>query len=462
MVDLPSFDTKMSDAEGLMWRMEKDPHLSSTFGNITILDRKPDFERLVRRMEHCTWIVPRLRQRVQPAPANLTAPTWVDDPGFDIRYHVRHMALPKPGSMRQLLDMASLIVNDPFDRTRPLWQFVIVEGLKGGKAALIEKLHHTLADGEGMVQLSLAFLDFEADAPEPPAFDAEAVGEARDQHASMGGGDVIRDLLAGGLRMPLGMFRQLKTLFADPTQLPEAGNAAAETVRGVVSQLSDVDGAKSPLWTQRSLKRRIETLRAPYRETREIARQLGGKLNTAFLTVAAEAASRYHVSMGAPVEHLRSSMAISTRNESSGANAFSLVRMLIPTSEMPIADRFALINEAASAARGSSNSASLETLAAVAAALPTSLVTRLARTQAQTIDFATSNVRGAPIPMFVAGAQLLENYPVGPLAGVAFNLTLLSYLGSLDMGVNIDTAAVADPGLLHDCLCGAFADFLAL
>jgi diacylglycerol O-acyltransferase len=89
-------------------------------------------------------------------------------------------------------------------------------------------------------------------------------------------------------------------------------------------------------------------------------------------------------------------------------------------------------------------------------------VTRLAWTQAQTVDFATSNVRGAPIAMYVAGAQLLENYPVGPLAGVAFNLTLLSYLGSLDMGVNIDTAAVADPDLLHRCLAGAFTDFLAV
>jgi hypothetical protein len=94
--------------------------------------------------------------------------------------------------------------------------------------------------------------------------------------------------------------------------------------------------------------------------------------------------------------------------------------------------------------------------------LPTSLVTRLARTQAQTVDFATSNVRGAPIAMYVAGAKLLENYPVGPLGGVAFNLTLLSYLGSLDMGVNIDTAAVADPALLHTCLAGAFDDLLAV
>ena len=97
MSDTTRFDRKMSDAEGLMWRLEKDPHLSSAFANVTILDRPPDFERLVRRMERATQVVERLRQRVQPAPVNLTAPTWVDDPNFDIRYHMRHIALPKPG-----------------------------------------------------------------------------------------------------------------------------------------------------------------------------------------------------------------------------------------------------------------------------------------------------------------------------------------------------------------------------
>jgi diacylglycerol O-acyltransferase len=461
MADLPAFDVKMSDAEGLMWRMEKDPHLSSTFANITILDRQPDVAQLMRRMEHATWIVPRLRQRVQSAPANLAAPIWVDDSNFDIRFHVRHLALPKPGTMRQLLDLASLITNDPFDRTRPLWQFVVVDGLRGGRSALIEKLHHTIADGEGMVQLSLAFLDFDRDAPEPE-LDADATATSAESSPPSSNGDVFRDVLAGSLRMPLGILRQVRGLLTDPTQIPDASNAAAGTVRGIISQLSDVDSARSPLWTKRSLQRRIETLRAPFSETRDVARRLGGTLNTAFLTVAAEAASRYHVASGAPVDALRASMAISTRSATSGANAFSLVRMLIPTGEMAIADRFIAINEAASTARGGGGGASLETLAAVASTLPTSLVTRLARTQAQTVDFATSNVRGAPIPMFVAGAQLLENYPVGPLGGVAFNLTLLSYLGSLDMGVNIDSAAVADPTLLHTCLSGAFTDLLAL
>ena len=112
-------------------------------------------------------------------PANLTAPTWVDDTNFDLRYHVRHLALPKPGTMRQLLDLASLIACDPFDRTRPLWQFVVVDGLRGGKSALIEKLHHTITDGEGSVKLSLQFLDFERDAPDPPPLDPAAARRPR-------------------------------------------------------------------------------------------------------------------------------------------------------------------------------------------------------------------------------------------------------------------------------------------
>jgi WS/DGAT/MGAT family acyltransferase len=461
MSDLPHLDRKMSDAEGLMWRLEKDPYLSSTFANVTILDRPPDFERLVARMERATNAFERLRQRVQPVPANLSAPLWVDDSNFDIRYHVRHLALPKPGTVRQLLDLASLIACDPFDRTRPLWQFTVVDGLKGGKSALIEKLHHTIADGESSVMLSLQFLDFARDAPEPPPIDPATRERLGSDASTPPGGEVLRDLLAGSLKMPLGLIKQVRDLLADPTSIPGAGNAAADTIRGVMSQLGDTEKAHSPLWTARSLQRRMEVLRAPFGPTRAAAKRLGGTLNTAFLTAATEAAARYHQQLGHPVEQLRASMAISTRTESSGANAFSLARMMVPTGEMTIGERFREISEATSAARSSSPGQSLEALAAVAATLPTSLVTRLARQQSQTIDFATSNVKGSPVPMYVSGAMLLENYPVGPLGGVAFNLTLLSYNHSLDMGVNIDAAAVTDGDLLRRCLERAFADLVA-
>jgi diacylglycerol O-acyltransferase / wax synthase len=457
-----AYDRTMSDAEGLMWRLEKDPHLSSTFANVTILDRKPDFDKLRRRMERVVIRIPRLRQRVQTVPGNVSAPVWVDDPEFDLSLHLRRIALPKPGTERQLLDLATLITADPFDRTRPLWQFVIVEGLKGNRAALIEKLHHTITDGEGGVLVSLEFLDFERDAPELPIPTAAEVAEASDSSNDEGSPDAMRDFVAGTLRIPLGIVRQIKDLLGDPGQIADASSAAAETFRGIVSQLGDTEKARSPLWTERSLRRHLEVSSAPFTETRASARKLGGTLNTAFMTVAAEAASRYHTELGAPVESLRASMAISTRTDDSGSNAFSLVRMLVPTADIPIDERFRAIHESSQAAVGQSKSANLETIAAFASALPTSIVTRLARQQAETIDFATSNVKGAPIPMYAAGAQLLHNYPVGPLSGVAFNLTLLSYLGNLDMGMNTDVAAVTEPALMKRCLDRAIEDFLAI
>jgi WS/DGAT/MGAT family acyltransferase len=457
--ELPRFDNKMSDAEGLMWRLEKDPFLASTFGNITILDRHPNFEVFTRRMERTSIVVPRLRQRVQPAPASLGAPTWVDDSEFNIHHHVRHMALPAPGSMRQLLDMAMLIILDAFDRSRPLWQFVVVDGLAGGKSALVQKLHHTITDGEGGVALSMQFLDLQRDAPEPPVTIRESSPPS--SGASSDTSDLLRSSMADAMRVPLGILRQIREVLADPTQLPTLGVETAATVRALIAQIGNVDAARSPLWTQRSLQRRLEVLRAPYQPVRDASRALGGKINTAFLTAAADAAGRYHRQLGMPVESLRTSMVVSTRTENSGSNAFSLVRLLVPTSEMPIGERFAAITESVNQARESSKSATLDTLAAVSSALPTSVLTRIARSQSQTVDFATSNVRGSGIPLYIAGSQMLENYPVGPLAGVAFNLTLLSYNHSLDMGLNIDTAAVAQPELLRTCIEQSLADLIA-
>ncbi|MFZ9630074.1 MAG: wax ester/triacylglycerol synthase domain-containing protein [Ilumatobacteraceae bacterium] len=453
------FERAMSDAEALMWRLEKDPHLSSTFSNVTVLDRPLDMGRLLRRLERAVYAVPRLHQRVQPAPANLTPPVWVDDPNFDLHHHVRHIALPAPGTMRQLLDLASLLTADAFDRTRPLWQFHVVEGLEGGRGALIEKFHHTLVDGEAGVQLSLQFLDLDRDPPEPPPLDPELIAAARaaeSEHAPL---DVLREMVAGSVRMPLGMLRQVRDLVGDPGSIPDAGAAAVDTAKAVLHQLAESDAAKSPLWTSRSLRRRMEVLRAPFGPTRDAAKRLGGTLNTAFLACAADAAGRYHRALDAPVTELRASMAISTRTGDSGSNAFSLARMLVPTAEMTVRERFTAIRDAADVARSTGMSASLDALAAFTGTLPTSLITRVARQQAQTVDFATSNVRGAPVPLYVAGARLLQNYPLGPLGGVAFNLTLLSYDHSLDMGVNIDAAAVTEPALLQECLQDAFREF---
>jgi diacylglycerol O-acyltransferase / wax synthase len=454
------FDRRMSDAEGLLWRLDKDPFLSSNIANITIVDRPVDVEQLTRRLERATQLVPRLRQRVQQAPVNITPPSWVDDPGFDISYHIRHIALPPPGEMRQLLDLAVLFAADPFERARPLWEFLVVDGLADGRAALIQRFHHTLVDGEAGVQLMAHFVDLERDAPEPPPLRAEDLPPPDPEPAPATPGEALREMLAGSLRVPLGALRQASELLADPSRIPAASVAAYDTIRATVVQLSDTERARSPLWQERSLRRRLDVLRAPVDATKSAAKALGGTLNTAFVTVAAAAAGRYHAQLGAPIGHLRASMAISTRTEDSGANAYTLARLLVPTGDMPVDERFSLIAEAAATARAGSATANLDTLAAVAATLPSSLVTRIARQQTQTVDFATSNVRAAPFEVFIAGAKVLENYPIGPLGGVAFNLTLMSYDGSLDVGLHVDAAAVSEPDLLRTLMEGAFEELL--
>ncbi len=455
-------DRKMSDTEALMWRLEGERHMSSTFANLTILDRAPDVDLLKRRMEQVAVRVPRLRQVVREVPGNVGLPTWVDDPDFDVGTHIRRIALPPPGNHRQLLDLARLAVLDPFDRSRPLWQFIVVEGLADGRAALIEKLHHTIADGERGVALALEFLDLERDAPPPPAPTADEVASIEPDFVEDASAVVVRDVLAGALRIPLGVTERVRELLADPAALQAASDSAIDTLRSFGELLSSADPARSPLWTDRSGRRHVEVTSAPFDVTRDVAKRLGGTVNTAFVALAAEAAARYHAEFGTPVDELRASMAVSTRGEASGANAFSLVRMLVPTAEMGIEDRFEQVRLATQEVTGDASTPTLDSLAALTSPLPTAIVSRLARQQAGTVDFATSNVRGAPVPLYVAGAKLLHNHPIGPLTGVAFNITVLSYLEHLDMGLNIDPAAVADPAALLRHLDGAITSFLAV
>jgi len=148
-----------------MWSVERDPVMRSTFLNVTFLDAVPDFERFRRRMKIAVTRIERLHQRVE-SPGLGRAAAWVDDPDFDIDYHVRRVALPGPGTTRQLLDDAAVLYQDAFDPARPLWQLTIVEGLENDRAALLAKMHHTITDGQGGIRISEQFIDLERDATE--------------------------------------------------------------------------------------------------------------------------------------------------------------------------------------------------------------------------------------------------------------------------------------------------------
>lgn len=459
------FARRMSDTEALMWYLDKEPALRSTFGNLTLLDQPPDIDRLRTRLRRAVQLVLRLRQRVITPPVRLAPPEWADDPGFDLDYHVRRVAVPTPGTERQLLDLVALLGEDPLDRARPLWQFVVVEGLRDGRAALFQKLHHTFTDGEGGMRLSLMFIDLERHPDE--AARADALGEDPEAEGPAGPLDVLRQTLAHRARRQVDSSRRAMTAAAGalvrPDRVPGMARDAIDTARSVARQALVSETARSPLWTQRSLRRRLEVLSVPLAEVRQAAKNLDGTVNDLFVAGVAGGAGAYHRKHGVEVGDLRMAMPVSTRTDrGSGQNAFTPSRVLVPAGEPDPVARFREVRRRLTSTKSEPALGLAEQLAGILGLLPTSVLVRFAQQQAQTVDFATSNVRGSPSDLYIAGARIAGNYPLGPTAGTAFNVTLLSYRGSLDMGIHIDTAAVQEPELLRACIEDAFTELIEL
>jgi len=453
----------MSDVEALMWNLEKDPALASTFANVTILDQAPDADRLRDTMEHAVRIVPRLRQRVVPAFGRLAPPEWQDDAEFDLDYHIRRIGVPAPADDRALFDLAATLAAQPLERARPLWEFTIVDGLDGERAALFQKLHHTITDGEGGVRMSAEFIDFSREGQERAAPPDNEDADAPEPSTLM---STLVETASHNARRQLGIARRAITNAADlarhPDKVPAIGADLVASVQSLGRQMAVTDHAHSPLWTERSLRRRFEVLRIPLDDTKRAAKALGGSVNDIFVAGAAAAAGAYHRAKGAEVDELRITMPISTRGDGSmGGNAFTPARLTVPVNG-GATEQFAAIRDRLTDTKHERALGFADAFAGVVNILPTSMLVRFARQQVETVDFATSNVRGAPFDLYIAGAKILANYPMGPTGGTAFNLTVLSSSGWLDMGLNIDVAAIDDPVLLRDCLEDAYAELLSI
>lgn len=455
-------DRRMTDLEALMWNVEKDPHLDPTFGSVTLLDRSPDFAHLRRRLLQMVDRIPRLHQRVVPSLGRMAPPEWLDDPEFDIDFHLRHVALPPPGTTRQLFDLATLLVRDPLERTRPLWEFVVVEGLEGDRAALLQKMHHTITDGEGGVRMSEQFIDITRDLP-PVQDDVEITAEQGPPPATIL--DTAGDTLGHTWRRTMGIAQRAASATLDtlshPTRLPAASGDLVETARSAVRQLTVTDEARSPLWRERSLRRRLEVLDVDFDAAQRSAKALGGSLNDFFVTGVAGGAGEYHRRLGSPVDSLRMAMPVSTRKDkTAGGNAFVPTRVVVPVGTEDPLERFAAIHEVLGQTKRERVIGLVDQLAGLANLLPTSVVARFTLDQARAVDFTTSNVRAAPFDLFIAGALVEATYPLGPLSNTAFNLTMMSYRGVLNMGLHVDTGAIEHPELLRECVEEGFAELI--
>jgi WS/DGAT/MGAT family acyltransferase len=435
--------------------------MSPSGGSITIFDRPLDVPRFRRLMSHAVGSVPRLRQRAIEPATPLGTPSWASDREFELDWHVRHIGAPGEGTLRDLLDWLTPWLQDPYERSRPLWQYVAIDKLADGRGALAMKLHHVVTDGLGAVRLAGAYTSLERDAVDPPEIDISEVlaTEPDPPEGLMGFVEQLRGAMADSLRLPVGATRAIADTLAHPERLAALRTRIDDFTR---TASDTMQRAGSPLWTTRSRRRHLEALSVPFDTVHEAAKALGGSVNDFFVAGAVEGARRYHDELGAPLDRLHISFVVSTRGTSKGPqNAFTPVPVDVPAGAMSPAERFVAVRDVLHARREQVHGGGpIANVAAVANLLPTSVVTGIARSQAAHIDFATSNLPGYLGDSYVCGARAEHTYVFGPVAGTAFNLTAYSTAGQLDLGIQLDPAAVAEPARLRECMATAYGELV--
>lgn len=452
----------MSDNDALMWTIEQDPLLRSTITSIAVLESAPDPERLRWKIDRATRVIPRLRQRVVSNPLSVAPPRWEIDPNFDLDFHLRWVRAAGDGSMRNLFALAEPLAMQGFDRSRPLWEFAVVEGLDGGRAALVMKIHHAITDGVGGVKLMLETFDAEADpgdlGPMPDAPEVHVMNQAERfvdawQHTQRRALGVARRSvgIAAGAAI---------TTAADPigsgVNILEAAQSAGRLLKPSPSPMS-------PLMTGRSLSQRFDTLTVPLTDTKLAAKAAGGRLNDAFVAGVAGGFKRYHDLHDTPASALRMSMPINVRNEATedkAGNQFSPARFPVPLTVRDAVHRMKVVSDLVARARHEPALALTQPLAGALNRLPREITTALFGSMLKGVDFVTSNVPGAPFPVYLAGARIQSQFAFGPMTGAAANVTLLSYVDELNVGFNIDPAAIPDMAEFMDCMREGFDEVL--
>ena len=496
---------RMNDAESIMWAVESDPFLRTDFTNITLLAAAPDVARLRAGLEQAIRVFPPLRQRVARPPLGLAPPQWADDPDFDLGYHIRRLSVPPPGELRQLLDLAAQLAAMPLDRARPLWEVTVVEGLSGGRAAVLQRLHHTLTDGVGGMKLLRTLLertpppDSEAAVPTPPSAPDPLVWRHPEilspadvsprpldgwwdqperesssglvERMTIGLGEVSNSLgyrLGQGIaaaRKGWDLASTLPTATGDDLRL--LADRASRTARSVADQVMVAGGPLSPLMVGRSLARQFETDTYDLAPFRRAAQALGAGRNAVFVAGVTGGLLGYHERMGAPCDALRMAIPVSLRGNAGpgmavpvGGNRFAPARVVVPLGPKDPAKRVSAVSRTIATVAAEPGLTMADGLAGLISLLPASVLVPALRAQARTVDFAASIVPGLRSDRFMAGAPVEASWPMGPRVGCAVNFTLLTCDERLHLGVNLDPAAVTDPAALMECLAESFGELL--
>ena len=469
---------ELSPLDYLMHRGESHPATRSAFLNLEILDGPADWGRLREAMDRASRVVIRMRQKVVIPPLPATPPRWVVDPDFDLDYHLRRVALPAPGTLRQLLDLAELTLQSPLDTSRALWEAVYVEGLEDGRSALLTKLSHAITDGLGGIALFEQVYDTERD-PEPRPMPPVPI--PRD----VSGNDLLRDSIR---RLP-------ETTFTAGRKL--LGRAAGTTARlikrpgatvteafgfadSAIRVLRPPPAEPSPLLRRRGLASRTIVLELPLADLRAAAKAVvlpgpGGSggdrsprastasVNDAYLAALCGGLGRYHEVLGLPVDALPLALPVSLRgaDDPASGNRFTGITIAAPVGEPDPVERMKQVREQVIAGRSEPAIDVIGRLAPVLSLLPDEALYEVV-SRVTPPDIQASNVPGYAQETFLAGARVYRQYGLGPLPRVAMMAILISRAGTCTVAFRYDTASFAAAEQLEKCLQAGFDEIVEL
>lgn len=458
--DVAGVSEELSAVDQILHRGEANPRTRSGIMTVEILDTTPDWQRLRTRFEHASRKVLRLRQKVVMPTLPTVAPRWVIDPDFNLDFHVRRVRVAEPGTLREVLDLAEVALQSPLDISRPLWTATLVEGLAGGRAAMVMHLSHAVTDGVGGVEMFASIYDLERDPPPEAAPPLPIPQDLSPNDLMREGINRLPGAIAGSVRDSLfGAVRAVSQVIRDPVSSVGSAVEYAMSSARVVGPAAE----PSPVLRRRSLSSRSDAIDIEFGDLHRAAKAAGGSINDAYLAGLCGALRRYHERMGVPIDTLPMAVPVNMRsdNDPAGGNRFAGVNLAAPIGLVDPEKRIKSIRSQMTRKRDERAMNMVGAIAPVLSLLPDAVLEGMAGSIVNS-DVQASNVPVYPGDTFLAGAKILRQYGLGPLPGIAMMVVLVSRAGYVTVTARYDRAAVIDGDFFARCLQAGFDEVLAL
>jgi len=470
----------MSPVGSIMWDLGQDATLRMIVGNLMILDRTPSREALADRMDSAAASTPRLRQHPAAMGGFFSRLGWVEEEAFRGHDHIRVMAVPSPGDLRQVLDLVTLLELAPFDTKMSPWDVTVIEGLEGGRAALFLRAHHSLTDGLHGVSLVRRLLDEPQAATTAAArqevlvVDVLEVVEVVDvvlddpvadwefsRRRRPGTVNISIDV-AGAVASAVRPIANgvVAAMRADPVDaVVRRVQHGLDVVDSVSRQVVVTGGRLSQLSPSRSMNSRFEAFSVE--GARSTALALGGSRNDLLVAAAAVGLGSYHEKLGIPCNELRLASPARWRDATDGGGSVVPVRVEIPAANQHPGPLFGVVAERLNRARHEPALHVTELLTSAISHLPTRFLASTMRAQAGTVDFVATSLPGIRGVRQIGGAVIEKSFPFGPRLGSLVNITGYGVDDRLDVGIALDPSTITEPELLIECMMKAFQGFVA-